>query len=36
MLVMTGSIVATQFVNPGDAVRLSLDGLGEVRLNVVP
>jgi 2-keto-4-pentenoate hydratase len=35
MIVMTGSIVATKFVNPGDAASLSLDGLGEVRLSVV-
>jgi 2-keto-4-pentenoate hydratase len=35
MVVMTGSLVATKFVNPGDAVSLSVDGLGEVRLSVV-
>jgi 2-oxo-3-hexenedioate decarboxylase/2-keto-4-pentenoate hydratase len=35
MIVMTGSIVATKFVNPGDAASLSVDGLGEVRLSVV-
>jgi 2-keto-4-pentenoate hydratase len=35
MIVMTGSLVATKFVNPGDAVSLSVDGLGEVRLSVV-
>jgi 2-keto-4-pentenoate hydratase len=35
MIVMTGSIVTTKFVNPGDAVGLSMDGLGEVRLSVV-
>jgi len=35
MLVMTGSIVATTFVNPGDAARLTVEGLGEVRLSVV-
>jgi 2-keto-4-pentenoate hydratase len=35
MIVMTGSIVATKFVNPGDAATLSVDGLGEVRLSVV-
>ncbi|RPJ36213.1 MAG: hypothetical protein EHM35_08500 [Planctomycetaceae bacterium] len=34
MIVMTGSIVATQFVSPGDVVRLAVDGLGEARLNV--
>jgi 2-keto-4-pentenoate hydratase len=35
MIVMTGSIVATKFVHPGDTARLAVDGLGEVRLNVV-
>jgi 2-keto-4-pentenoate hydratase len=35
MIVMTGSLVATRFVNPGDAVSLSVEGLGEVRLSVV-
>jgi 2-keto-4-pentenoate hydratase len=35
MIVMTGSIVATKFVNAGDAASLSVDGLGEVRLGVV-
>jgi 2-keto-4-pentenoate hydratase len=35
MIVMTGSIVATKFVNAGDAARLSLEGLGEVQLSVV-
>jgi 2-keto-4-pentenoate hydratase len=35
MIVMTGSIVTTKFINPGDAVGLSMDGLGEVRLGVV-
>jgi 2-oxo-3-hexenedioate decarboxylase/2-keto-4-pentenoate hydratase len=35
MIVMTGSLVATRFVNPGDAVNLSVEGLGEVRLSVV-
>jgi 2-keto-4-pentenoate hydratase len=34
MIVMTGSMVATQFVNPDDVVRLAVDGLGEVSLNV--
>jgi 2-oxo-3-hexenedioate decarboxylase/2-keto-4-pentenoate hydratase len=34
MIIMTGSIVTTKFVNPGDAATLSLDGLGEVRLSV--
>ena len=35
MIVMTGSIVATKFVNAGDVVRLSLAELGEVHLSVV-
>jgi 2-oxo-3-hexenedioate decarboxylase/2-keto-4-pentenoate hydratase len=35
MIVMTGSIVATKFVQAGDAVQLSMQGLGEVQLNVV-
>ncbi len=35
MIVMTGSIVATKFVHPGDTASLAVDGLGEVRLNVV-
>jgi 2-keto-4-pentenoate hydratase len=35
MIVMTGSIVATKFVNAGDAASVSVDGLGEVRLGVV-
>jgi 2-keto-4-pentenoate hydratase len=35
MIVMTGSLVATRLVNPGDAVSLSVEGLGEVRLSVV-
>jgi 2-keto-4-pentenoate hydratase len=35
MIVMTGSIVATRFVNAGDVVSFSMDGLGEVRLSVV-
>jgi len=34
MVVMTGSIVATKFVHPGDTVRFSIDGIGEVRLSV--
>jgi 2-oxo-3-hexenedioate decarboxylase/2-keto-4-pentenoate hydratase len=33
-IVMSGSIVATKFVHPGDTARLSLDGLGEVSLSV--
>lgn len=35
MIVMTGSIVATKFVNPGDTVSLSVDGSGEVWLSVI-
>jgi 2-keto-4-pentenoate hydratase len=35
MMVMTGSIVATKFVNSGDTVGLSVNGLGEVRLSVI-
>jgi 2-keto-4-pentenoate hydratase len=35
MIVMTGSIVTTKFVHPGDAARLSVEGLGEVQLRVV-
>jgi 2-keto-4-pentenoate hydratase len=35
MIVMTGSIVATKFVHPGDTVGLSVDGLGEVQLSVI-
>jgi 2-keto-4-pentenoate hydratase len=34
MVVMTGSIVATKFVHPGDTVHFLIDGLGEVRLSV--
>ncbi len=34
MIVMTGSIVATKFVNPGDEVSLAVEGLGEVQLSV--
>jgi 2-keto-4-pentenoate hydratase len=34
MIVMTGSIVTTKFVHPGDAATLSVDGHGEVRLSV--
>jgi 2-keto-4-pentenoate hydratase len=35
MIVMTGSMVATKFVNPGDAASFSVEGLGEVQLSVV-
>ena len=34
MLVMTGSIVSTKFLNPGDEATFTFDGLGEIRLNV--
>ncbi len=32
--VMLGSVVATQWLNAGDRVRIALDGLGEVRLDI--
>lgn len=32
--VMTGSVVATKFVNAGDTVQFSVDGLGEISLSV--
>jgi 2-keto-4-pentenoate hydratase len=35
MIIMTGSIVTTKFVNPGDTVGLFMDGVGEVQLSVV-
>ena len=35
MIVMTGSLVATRFVDAGATVALSVDGLGEVQLSVV-
>ncbi|MGH8067669.1 MAG: 2-keto-4-pentenoate hydratase [Candidatus Entotheonellia bacterium] len=35
MIVMTGSLVATKFVNSGDTVSLSVEGLGEVRVSMV-
>jgi len=34
MVIMTGSIVATKFVHPGDTVRFWIDSIGEVRLSV--
>jgi 2-keto-4-pentenoate hydratase len=34
MIVMTGSIVTTKFVDSGDTVDLSMDGVGEVRLSM--
>jgi 2-keto-4-pentenoate hydratase len=35
MIVMTGSLVATRFVEPGDRVELAVDGVGEVGLSVL-
>lgn len=35
MVIMTGSIVATKFLNAGDTAKLKVDGLGEVNLSVV-
>ncbi len=34
MIVMTGSIVTTKFLNQGDEVHFGIDTLGEVRLTV--
>ena len=34
MIIMTGSIVSTKFLNEGDDVRFDMDTLGEVRLKV--
>ena len=34
MIIMTGSIVSTKFLNKGDDVRFEIDTLGEVRLKV--
>ncbi len=34
MLVMTGSIVSTKFLNPGDEAAFSFEGLGDIRLSV--
>ena len=34
MMVMTGSIVSTKFLNKGDEVGFVIDSLGEVRLTV--
>jgi 2-keto-4-pentenoate hydratase len=34
MIVMTGSMVATKFVHPGDAVSLTVEGLGGAQLSV--
>jgi 2-keto-4-pentenoate hydratase len=35
MVIITGSIVSTKFVHPGDTVQAVVEGLGEVHLNVV-
>ena len=34
MLVMTGSIVSTKFLNPGDEAAFAFEGLGDIRLSV--
>jgi 2-keto-4-pentenoate hydratase len=34
LIISTGSVVTTKFVNPGDTVRFSAQGLGEVRIRV--
>jgi 2-keto-4-pentenoate hydratase len=34
MVVMTGSMIATKFVNPGDRVEFRVEGLGDVRASV--
>jgi 2-keto-4-pentenoate hydratase/2-oxohepta-3-ene-1,7-dioic acid hydratase in catechol pathway len=34
MIVMTGSIVSTKFLNKGDEVGFVIDTLGEVKLTV--
>ena len=34
MIVMTGSIVSTKFLNTGDTATVTIDGLGEARLTV--
>ena len=34
MLVMTGSIVSTKFLNPGDEAAFTFEGLGDIRINV--
>jgi 2-oxo-3-hexenedioate decarboxylase/2-keto-4-pentenoate hydratase len=34
MIVMTGSIVSTKFLNKGDEVSFAIDTLGDVRLTV--
>ena len=34
MIVMTGSIVTTKFLSPGDTATVSIEGLGEARVSV--
>lgn len=34
MLIMTGSLVPTKFVRPGDAIRYSLEGFGEIACTI--
>ena len=34
MIVMTGSIVSTKFLNPGDTAVVSIEGLGEATVVV--
>ena len=34
MVVMTGTMIATKFVKPGDALTFSVDGLGDVSITV--
>ncbi len=34
MLVMTGSIVSTKFLNPGDEAAFTFEGLGDIRMSV--
>ena len=35
MVVMTGTMIATKFVVPGDNLKFSVDGLGEVSISVI-
>jgi len=34
LIVMTGSVVSTRFLNPGDIATVSVEGLGSARLQV--
>lgn len=34
MVVMTGSMIATKFVNPGDSLSLAVEGLGEIGVSI--